>query len=218
MIKRFEKTTGRYIEKICGQDRLAYAHTDSSDLFDLVEWAERGGYPGSVILFYDFTNGKVYKPFRKKKNTAYANPAYANGYYWILQGDYGKKKVTLYRYLPGERPEAVTEFGTDGVKLYNLQIIGSPVYVISQDTESAECYYPVHFTIQKEPIQSLALIEENKVYLEEWVEEGWDDENDRATEDYRFYTRIVVKDWQGNELSREIGAIFQSPDGSYWIS
>ena len=126
--------------------------------------------------------------------------------------------MTLYRYLPGERPEAVTEFDTDGVKLYNLQIIGSPVYVISQDTESAECYYPVHFTIQKEPIQSLALIEENKVYLEEWVEEGWDDENDRATEDYRFYTRIVVKDWQGNELSRETGAIFQSPDGSYWIS
>lgn len=218
MLKRFEKTTGRYIEKIYGQERLAYAHTDSSDLFDLVEWAERGGYPGSVIMFYDFTNGKVYKPFRKKKNTAYANPAYSNGYYWILQGDYGKKKVTLFRYLPGERPEVVTEFDTDGVKLYNLQIIGDPVYVISQDMETAECYYPVHFSIKKESNQSLTLIEENKAYLEEWVEEGWDEENDCASEDYRFYTRLVVKDWQDNELSRGVGAIFQSPDGSYWIS
>ena len=136
----------------------------------------------------------------------------------LYQGDYGKKKVTLYRYLPGERPEVVTEFSTDGVKLYNLQIIGTSVYVVSQDTESAECYYPMQFTIKKGPTQSLTLIEENRAYFEEWVEEGWDDENDCATEDYRFYTRLVVKDLQGNEISREIGAIFQSPDGSYWIS
>ena len=72
--------------------------------------------------------------------------------------------------------------------------------------------------MKKEPNQSLALIEENRVYLEEWVEEGWDEEHDRATEDYRFYTRLVVKDWQGKELSRETGSVFHSPDGSYWIS
>ena len=60
MIKRFDRIEGRYIEKIYGQDRLAYAHTDTSDLYDLVEWAERGGYSGSVILFYDLTIGTVY--------------------------------------------------------------------------------------------------------------------------------------------------------------
>ena len=44
MVRRFEKTTGRYIEKIIGQDRLAYAHSDTNDFYDLVEWSKAGGY------------------------------------------------------------------------------------------------------------------------------------------------------------------------------
>ena len=218
MIKRFDTVEGRYIEKIYGQDRLAYAHTDTSDLYDLVEWAERGGYPGSVIMFYDFSNGKVYKPFRKRKNTAYTNPVYANGQYWFLQGDYGKGKVTLFRYLPGEKPEAVTAFGTDEVKLYNLRILGSEVHVLSQNGETAECFYPEHFTMTLTPHQTVALIEDGKVYLEEWVEEGWDSENDRATDQYKYYHRVIVKDMDGNTISEEVGALYQSPDGTYWLA
>lgn len=218
MIKRFDTVEGRYIEKIYGQDRLAYAHTDTSDLYDLVEWAERGGYPGSVIMFYDFSNGKVYKPFRKRKNTAYTNPVYANGQYWFLQGDYGKGKVTLFRYLPGEKPEAVTAFGTDEVKLYNLRILGSEVHVLSQNGETAECFYPEHFTMTLTPHQTVALIEDGKVYLEEWVEEGWDEEHDCATDRYKYYHRVIVKDMDGNTISEEVGALYQSPDGTYWLA
>ena len=218
MIKRFDTVEGRYIEKIYGQDRLAYAHTDTSDLYDLVEWAERGGYPGSVILFYDLSNGKVYKPFRKKKNVAYTNPVYADGQYWFLQGDYGKGKVTLYRYLPGGKPEAVMAFGTDEVKLYNLRILGSEVHVLSQNGETAECFYPEHFTMTLTPHQTVELIEDGKVYLEEWVEEGWDTEHDRATDKYKYYHKVIVKDMDGNTVSEEVGALYRSPDGNYWIS
>ena len=53
MIKRFKEVRGLYIEKIYGQDRLAFAMSDTSDLYDLVEYAQRGGYQGSVIKFYD---------------------------------------------------------------------------------------------------------------------------------------------------------------------
>ena len=49
MIKRFKEVNGLYIEKIYGQDRLAFAMSDTSDLYDLVEHARRGGYQGSVI-------------------------------------------------------------------------------------------------------------------------------------------------------------------------
>ena len=58
MIKRFKEINGLYIEKIYGQDRLAFAMSDTSDLYDLVEYAQRGGYQGSVIKFYDFEYGK----------------------------------------------------------------------------------------------------------------------------------------------------------------
>ena len=38
MIKRFKETEGRNIERIAGQDRFAFAHTDSNDFYDLAEW------------------------------------------------------------------------------------------------------------------------------------------------------------------------------------
>ena len=44
MVRRFEKTTGRYIEKIIGQDRFAYARSDTNDFYDLIEWSKAGGY------------------------------------------------------------------------------------------------------------------------------------------------------------------------------
>lgn len=44
MVRRFEKVAGRYIEKIIGQDRFAYAHSDTNDFYDLVEWSKAGGY------------------------------------------------------------------------------------------------------------------------------------------------------------------------------
>lgn len=71
MIKRFKQVEGNYIEKIVGQERFAYAHSDSSDFYDIVGWAERGGYQGSVIIFYDYETGNVYKPFDKKRNILY---------------------------------------------------------------------------------------------------------------------------------------------------
>lgn len=218
MIRRFERIEGRYIEKIYGQERLAYAHTDSSDLYDLAEWAERGGYPGSVILFYDYTNGAVYKPFRKRKNVLYGNPAFADGAYWFLQGDYGKKKVTLFSYQPGEKPAEVTSFSTDEVSLYNLRILGEKVHVVSQNGENAECVYPEHFSLTLTPHQTVELIADGRVYLEEWVEEGWDAEHDCAGENYRYYHKVIVKDFDGTTLSEEVGAITQAPDGTYWIS
>ena len=218
MIKQFDKPTGRYIESIPGQERLAFAHSDGSDLYDLVEWAERGGYPGSVLQFYDFTTGKVYKPFRKKRDVMYSDPIYADGRYWFLQADHAKQMVTLFSWLPEEKPKAETALAMADVDLYNLRLLGEGVHVMSQDAENATCYYPECFSIPLTPQQTVALIEDDHVYLEEWVEEGWDEENDCAGENYRFYTKVIVKDFAGNTLSEQVGSIAQAPDGSYWLA
>lgn len=84
MIKRLQEVSGIYIEKIIGQDRFAYAHSDTNDFYDLIEWSKSGGYQGSVILFFDFESGKVFKPFAKKRTVIYSNPVYAEGFYYFL--------------------------------------------------------------------------------------------------------------------------------------
>ncbi|WP_051212972.1 hypothetical protein [Butyrivibrio fibrisolvens] len=93
MIRKFKEVHGHYIEKIIGQDRLAYAMSDTEDLYDLIEFAERGRYQGSVIIFYDFENGNVYRPFEKKRDVIYSKPAFVDRYYYFLQADYTLREV-----------------------------------------------------------------------------------------------------------------------------
>ena len=64
----------------------------------------------------------------------------------------------------------------------------------------------------------MQFVRDSKVYLENWVEEGWDDAQDRATEAYRMYYETVARDFSGRELSREVGGLYQSADGDWWMA
>lgn len=217
MVRRFKEVNGKYIEKIYGQDRLAFAMSDNEDLYDLIAWSERGGYQGAVLYFYDFETGDVYRPFEKKRNVVYSRPEFADGYYYFLQGDYDAKTVVLYRYFPDDILAPVVTLPLDDVDLYNLRIVGNPVHIISQN-EALRCYYPEAFSFPLEPNETVCFIEDGRVYIEAWIEEGWDDENDRATDEYNYYHKVVVKDFHGNLISEEIGALGQAADGTWWMS
>ena len=216
-IRRFKETSGRYIEKIAGQDRFAFAHSDTNDFYDLIEWSKVGGYQGSIIIFFDFDSGNVYQPFAKKRNVVYSDLVYAEGCYYFLQGDYDEKRITLYRCIPEEFLEKVTELRTEEVNLYNLRIIGNPVHIISQE-DCFECCYPKKFSFPMNGNETVMFIEGEKVYLESWVEEGWDEEKDCATDSYQYYCKVIVKDYNGNILSEEVGALYQAADGTWWIA
>lgn len=101
--------------------------------------------------------------------------------------------------------------------LYNLRIVGNPVHIISQ-REELRCYYPEAFSFPLEPNETVCFIEDGMVYIEAWIEEGWDDVNDRATDEYNYYHKVRVKDFQGNLISEEVGALSQAADGTWWIS
>ena len=217
MIRKFKSVNGKYIEKIYGQDRLAFAMSDNEDLYDLIAWSERGGYQGAVLYFYDFETGDVYQPFEKKRNVVYSRPEFADGYYYFLQGDYDAKTVVLYRYFPDDLLAPVVTLPLDDVDLYNLRIVGNPVHIISQN-EELRCYYPEVFSFPLEPNETVCFIEDGRVYIEAWIEEGWDDENDLATDEYNYYHKVVVKDFHGNLISEEIGALGQAADGTWWMS
>lgn len=217
MIRRFKQVNGKYIENIYGQERLAYAMSDSEDFFDLISWSKRGGYQGAILFFYDFGTGDVYQPFEKKKNVVYSHPQFADGFYYFLRGDYDENNLTLYRFLYGETIESVVELKLDEVDLYNLSIVGNPVHIISQEDEF-RCYYPKRFSFALQSNESVCFIEDNRVYIEAWIEEGWDDQNDCATNDYNYYNKILIKDFHGNLISEEVGALHQAADGTWWIS
>lgn len=214
---RFKVVSGTYIEEIGGQSRIGYSMSDTMDFYDMVELSKKSVYQGSIISFYDYNNGRIYEPFTKQRNVLYGKPVYLKNYYWFLKGDYNKGIITLFRYLPGEILEVITQINIADVNPYNLQIIGEDIYIISEKNEFV-CYYPESFRFLKNPHESVIMIADGKVYFSAWVEEGWDDENDCATEEYKYYEKVIVRDFEGNVLSEELGCLNQRSDGTWWIS
>lgn len=216
MLKRFEKVTGSYIETIAGQKRFAFSHSDTADFYDLPERLQYSSYPGSVLRFYDLGTGKVYQPFDKRQDVLYGNPVFLEGKYYFLQGDFSCNAIRLYQWVPDSCLQQVTELSIKEVNLYNLHIIGDSVHIVSQD-EQFVCYYPQKFSFPLGSSESAIRIEGDKVYLEAWVEEGWDSEKNCATDRYRYYNKLITRDFDGNLLSEEVGSLYQAPDGSWWI-
>lgn len=217
MIRRFKEVAGRSVEWIIGQHRFAFAHSDTNDFYDLVECSKTGGYQGSVILFYDFASGNVFQPFEKRRNVLYSDPVYAESFYYFLQGDYNKKKIALYRYIPEDVLEKVTELCTEEVNLYNLRIIGDPVHIISQE-DSFECYYPEKLSFPLAFHESVIFMENGKIYFQAWNEEGWSDSKECASDQATDSDKVIIKDYKGNILSEDVGVICQAADGTWWIA
>lgn len=83
---RFEVISGRYVEEIPGSPRIGYSMSDTMDFDDMIEWSKRGEYQGSIILFYDYDTGKIYKPFPKQKNVLYGKPVYLRIVFGFCRG------------------------------------------------------------------------------------------------------------------------------------
>lgn len=169
-----------------------------------------------MISFYDYENGKVIQPFKCQKNVLYGKPVFLNNYFYFLQGDYNKGIMTLYKYLPDKLLETVTELNIKKINTYNLCIIGEDVHIISQDEELV-CYYPRRFHFKMDPQENVLTIDDNKVYLSKWIENGWDDFNDCASENYEYYEKVVVRDFKGHKISEEKGCL-QRHNDTWWIS
>ena len=188
-IKRFSEITGRTIEILPGQTCYGYSLSDYEDLWDIQDWLNNGSYQGTTIHFY-------------------------GGYIYFLQDNFNIGKVILYKYLPGSCCKIITDFSISAINLYNFQIIGSNLNVISQD-KKLTCYYSEQFEIIMEETESVVFIDDDLVYFTAWIEEGV--VNDKITCGYRYYDKIIVKDKKGNILYEEVGTLNQMIDGSWWI-
>ena len=203
MIRRFEKINGRYPELIRGQSRLAYSLSTSEDFYDMPAIIANGGHQGTVISFYDLADGKVFTPFEKKKNVIYGRPLYCNEKYCFLQGDFNDGKIRLYSWIPGKEPKLLHVLDIENTDLYNLGLAGNELHIVAQNSERLISYWPESFSIPLDPHESLEFIDNERIYLSSWVEEGWDETNGCASFDYRYYEKTVVKDKRERLVCRD---------------
>lgn len=217
--KEFKEITGEYVEEIPGQARFGYGLSDFEDFFEIEETTKVcGSYRGSVIRFYDYPRGKVFLPFDQKENIGYGRPIFIDGSFYILQVDFDEGLANIYKYYPGESLDKIASYKTKDLSTYNLGIIGNYLHLISQDDESLEIYYPYRETVKLGANESVLLIDDGKVYINAWIEEGWDYEKNREGEDYSYYDKLIIKDLDSNIISERVGNLHQRPDGTWWLS
>ncbi len=212
-IKKCAQTDGIYLDLIPGQSRYYFGQSDTEDFYDIPGWLENGGYQGSVIHFFDLETGTKYFPFSKERNVLYGHPIFCDEFIYFLRGDFHKNLLTLYQYLPGKAPNPVFMQSLDQFDLYNLMVMGTPVHIISQSSKKLRCYYPKPFECPQAPNESLIHIEDDRLYFSAWIEEGV--ENDVITDHYKYYDKLIIKDYAGNILSEETGCLTHFPDGSW---
>jgi len=217
MLTRFKTVEGIALNPIRGQDRLAYALSDHTDTYDLIAWNELGGYKGMTISFYDLKSREIYKPFELKRNAVYTAPLYISEKYWFLRADYDEKTVTLFSFTPESGAGTVTVLDLEQVDLYNLQVMGIEPHIVSQ-RDTFNCYYPEKFSFPLRHNETVDFIAGGRVYVEAWIEEDWDEEHNCPGENYRFYDKLLIKDFSGITISEDKGSIFFAPDGNYYIS
>ena len=216
MVKRFEEAFGKYLALVPGQTAFAFSHTDTNDFYDPPQWADRGGYPGSALRFHELATGRVFLPFPKTRDAMFGDPMWSEGRFWFLRGDFAAGSVTLFGYTPGETPEPVRVFPVGELELYNLRLLGETPHVVSC-REVFHCYYPMRISFPVDGRETPTLLTADRIYLESWVEEGWDDEQDRAGDDYVYYNVVRVRDFAGRLLHEEKGYLFQGPDGGWYL-
>ena len=123
----------------------------------------------------------------------------------------------LYRCIPEQILEKVTELCTEDVELYNLHLIGEPIHIVSQGDHFA-CYYPEKISFPTSEKDQAVFMNDGRIYFESWSEEGWDAENNCAGDAYDFHYMTIIRDYSGNTLSSDIGSIYQAADGTWWIA
>ena len=217
--KEFSQVKGEYVEAISGQTRFAYSISDIEDLFEIEEIVNHDGfYRGNEICFYDYETSEIHKPFDLKKNIAYGRVIFIDNNFYILQVDFNDGLANIYKYYPGEILDKITDYKINDLSTYNLELIGSDLHLISQDSETLEIYYPYRKTVKLAGNESALLIDDGKVYINAWIEEGWDEEKDEEGEDYCYYDKLVIKDFDSNIIEEKLGSLTQGPDGTWWLA
>lgn len=139
---------------------------------------------------------------------------------WSRQGGHQGSELLFYDFYTGKVYKPFD-------KKRNV-IYGRPVYTegflyfLQGDYDQRRVilyrYMPEKISFPLGEKESVIFIEDGKVYLEEWVEEGWDEEADCATAAYKYYNQSIVKDFEGRTISKEIGCLNQDVNGGWWIS
>lgn len=216
-IKKINGLYGFALEKFSTNPTWYFQNTEISDFYDLNMMKITGDLKGSEIVFISYPEEKVIKPFEKEMGVYYNKPLYLEGKIYFIRVDFNDDKVEVLGLDPkSEKVEEIFSSSLKDVDLYNLGLSKYPLMLLSQDDSELKVYYPESIIIKKDPTESFLYKLYDKYYFSSWGESGVL-QNGILGSDYEYFEDLVIKDKDGNILSKERGSIEEVEDGIFWI-
>ncbi|MDO5755362.1 MAG: hypothetical protein Q4P28_03935 [Tissierellia bacterium] len=215
-IHRFETITGNFIADLQGQRRFGYRVEGLDAPYDIEVYEELKRPFSSRLLIYDYENQKIYEPFDEDEYMVIADVYFQDDTIYILKVDWLGKKLFLYDYHPEREIKVIWERELLDIHRYNLKLIGPKIHILSWD-ESVKIYYPMELEYLPEENETVVAIDDY-IYSNCWHEEGFDEENNLAGIEYRYYDELIIRDLKGNIVERKLGCLYLKDDGKYYSS
>ena len=180
----------------------------SGDLYEAEEIYTDGKTPAGTVLFLiSYPDGTAFEPLPVQDGVIIEDPVYSNGAIFLLSVDFPKGLIRIHRFdTDTKQTEKTLELPKSVIKdCYNLKLHAEPLTLTRQGAENVlDIIWPEEKHIKMDPHESFFLRKGNELVFASWQEDP----------DYR--SEIVVKDIDGNELSRMDGDIFVMPNGEWW--
>ncbi|WP_414052198.1 hypothetical protein [Macrococcus animalis] len=216
-LNEFSIVDGSFVTEIFGQQRFGYGHSGYADIADAKEiFDHEGYYKGMVLRFYEYGTGEVYEPFVLKRNISYSDVLYHDGLFYFLQADFIENVVRLIAYYPNQFTKVITTLNMGDIELKRLILIGGNQVNVVHHGDTFISYYPNQFELNLGDDDTVVMIDEDKVYINRWIEE--ENELEDGSIDYNWHHKLLIKHLNGELLSEEIARLQQNKDGSWWIS
>lgn len=208
---KFSPVTGNDLTIVQGQSRYGVDCQDSAiDIYDLTteKYWQKNPFPGNQLVFFDFQTKQKFEPIPRKENQFFFSIIYQNGYFYFLHAQLDQSQLTLFKYLPSQKPEIIHQISLTDLHTSNLTLVHgkSHAWIASFD-ENIDFYYPQKFSVVDEPDQCLQFIDDNKLYFEQ-------DSDFYSNNEYEHIPdRIIIKDFDDNVLNNMQGNIILLSNG-----
>ena len=208
---KFSPVTGNDLTIVQGQSRYGVDCQDSTiDIYDLTtdKYWQDNPFPGNQLVFFNFQTGQKFEPMSRKENQFFFSVIYQNGYFYFLHAQLDQDQLTLFKYLPSQKPEIIHQMPLTGLHTLNLSLVNDRAHVwIASFNDAIDFYYPQKFSVVNEPDQSLLFIDDNKLYFEQNSDFYSDNEYEHIPD------RIIIKDFNDHVLNNMQGNIILLSNG-----
>ena len=210
-IKKINNISSGVFERAEGSDKWYWCSDFTGDLYEAEEIANQGkDFEGTDMSIIRYPDGKVFKPFEKKKNIYINNPVADGEALAFLAADFYMGFINIFRYFP-ERDFTETAAAMPIKSLrncYNLRLVTSPLTLCGGDCYDGkiEIVWPEKAVFDVSEKEILICRDNDIFYFNEWFE------------DPEYREEISVRDIKnGKVIKKYNGSMYGMPDGSWWI-